>query len=158
MFQSPRAINFCILSTVQWWISPVILNHSGRFQKVWWIFLGWQVFKSVNMIHIGIIDDASIALKYSVRFNIYHQIFACWFSYRACRLQLYIWWWWNIHHTCYPYCCFILEFWSLSYEDQYQRNRAMVLIWCYMAQMSVNEQITWRNQFVQYVIRVGGFL
>ena len=32
---------------------------------------------------------------------------------------------------------------SVRYEDKYHRNRAMVIIWCYMAHMSVNERITW---------------
>ena len=42
----------------------------------------------------------------------------------------------------------------MTYEEQYHRNRAMVMICRYMAQMGVNEQITWRNQCVQHVIRV----
>ena len=34
------------------------------------------------------------------------------------------------------------------YGDQYHRNRAMVMIWCYMAQMSVNNQTTRLNKCV----------
>ena len=30
--------------------------------------------------------------------------------------------------------------------------------WCYLAQVRVNKQITWKNQCVQYVILVKGFL
>ena len=39
-------------------------------------------------------------------------------------------------------------------EEQYHINRAMDMICSYMAQMGVNEQITWLNQCVQHVIWV----
>ena len=41
LFQSPHATNFCILSTVQWWTSLVIWDHSGRIRRFWKILLGW---------------------------------------------------------------------------------------------------------------------
>ena len=47
--------------------------------------------------------------------------------------------------------------WSLRYEGQDNKNMTMVMkFWCYMAQISVNEQITWCDQCVHHVIRVGG--
>ena len=42
----------------------------------------------------------------------------------------------------------------MAYVDQYHRNRAMVMICSYMAQMGVNEQITWWDQCVQNVIQM----
>ena len=44
----------------------------------------------------------------------------------------------------------------MRYEEQYHRNIEMVMIWCYMAQMGVNDQITWGGQWVQHVIQVEG--
>ena len=53
-----------------------------------------------------------------------------------------------------PSCWILLEYLSLRYEEQNHRIRAMVMICSYMAQMGVNEQITWRNKCVQHVTRV----
>ena len=57
--------------------------------------------------------------------------------------------------TCYPSCFVHLEYLILSYEGHDQINSKMVIIWCYMSQMNVNEQITWWNKCVQHVIQVG---
>ena len=51
MFESPRAINFSRVSTVQWWSHLIIQDHSGRLLSLWLIILGWQGFQNVNMIH-----------------------------------------------------------------------------------------------------------
>ena len=40
------------------------------------------------------------------------------------------------------------------YEEKHHRNRAMVMICSYMAQMGVNEKMTWRNQCVQHMVLV----
>ena len=50
MFQSPHATNFCVLSTLKFWSSTIIWDHSGRIWRLWWILLGWRVFQSVNLI------------------------------------------------------------------------------------------------------------
>ena len=42
----------------------------------------------------------------------------------------------------------------MRYEEQYHKNRAMVIIGIYVVQMGVNKQITWLNQCVQHMIRV----
>ena len=38
------------LSTVQWWRPLVSWDHIGSVWILWWIFLGWQVCQSVNLI------------------------------------------------------------------------------------------------------------
>ena len=77
--------------------------------------------------------------------SFYYQSLACWISSFSCWLQLWLAWWWNVNHTCYPYCYFLLASLSLRYEYQYHRKRSMVMIWCYMAQMGIKEQLTWQN-------------
>ena len=34
-FYSPHATNFCIMSTIQWWIPPVSWYHSGTILGLW---------------------------------------------------------------------------------------------------------------------------
>ena len=51
MFESPHAINFGIISTVQWWSSPVSQDHSGRFWRIQCILLDWWGFRVVSMIY-----------------------------------------------------------------------------------------------------------
>ena len=50
MFQSSHTTNCFIISTVQWWSSPVSWDYSGRVRRIWWILLGWRLFQSGNLI------------------------------------------------------------------------------------------------------------
>ena len=50
IFQIPHATIFCRSSTAPWWISSIWCDHSGRVWRLWWIFLGWWVCQSVNLI------------------------------------------------------------------------------------------------------------
>ena len=50
MFQSPHATSFCRLSTVQWWNHSFIRDHISIVRRLWWILLGWMIFKSVNLV------------------------------------------------------------------------------------------------------------
>ena len=119
---------------------------SGGFDESFWVGDYFKVL-IFSVIYV------SISLKSFVGLIISHQIIACWIWYLVFCIQLRLSLWVTFHRTCYLSCCFILEYWSLRYEDRYRRNIAMVIIWWYMAQMSVNEQITWLNQCVQHVIR-----
>ena len=154
MFQSPHATNFGRVSTVQWRRSPVSRYYSGRVRGLWESFCFGKDFKVLILYVIDVMDNTIIDLKSSVSFIISHHILACWISSLDCWLQLRISWWWTVHHTCYPYCCFLLVSWRLSYEEKYFRYITMVMIWFYIVQMSVNDRITWCNQCVQNVIRV----
>ena len=124
---------------------------SGGFVESFWV---GNYFKVLIWYLINVIDDGRIALNSYVRFITSSSSLACWFLYLAFRLHFQLAWWWTVHQTCYRSCWFLLEYWILKYDEKYHINRAMVMIWCYMAQMSVDEQITWWNQCVQYVINV----
>ena len=127
-----------------------VLDYRG-FGELLWVD---EDFKVLIWSVIDVMDDSIIDLKSYVSFIFYHQILDCWISSLACWLQFWIEWRWDLHHTYYRSCCLLLESWYLRYKNQYRRNRAMVMIWCYMANMSIDERITWRNQYVQNMIWV----
>ena len=88
------------------------------------------------MVTVKTLRSSVIFVSFSSVLMFSHKSLACW-------LQLWIGRWVTFHQNCYSYCYPLLKFWSLGYEE-----------WCYMAQMSINEQINWRNQCVKHVIRV----
>ena len=50
-FENPHATNLCRISTIHWWIPPVIRYHSGSILCLWWIFLVCWVFWNVSLNH-----------------------------------------------------------------------------------------------------------
>ena len=51
MFESPQATKLCIVSTAQWWRTPVGQDHSGISRRLWWILLTRWVFWHDVIIH-----------------------------------------------------------------------------------------------------------
>ena len=95
----------------------------------------------------GSIINVIINVRSYVRFFIFSLESCLMASIFACMMS-------NCHMTCNQYCFFHLEIWSLRYEGKYHINRAMVMIWWYMVEMSINKQITWLNHCVRRVIWV----
>ena len=135
--------HFCRMNTFQWWRLPVIWDQSGRMLSLCWILLIWLGYFFKNLIYHWCYHFCEVFCEL-LRFilKIFPGGFNCSLNdeYLVILLVIHIF--------------FHSGSWTLRYEGQDHRNRAMGVIWCYMARMSINEKITWWNQCIRHVISV----
>ena len=135
MFQNSYATNCCRLYTIQWYRPHVSRYHSGRVRRLWWIFLGWWGFQSVNTIR-DFFEALILRLLWASSFS--HQSLDCLLSSISCWIKLWGAWWLNVYQNFYLWH---IQAWGI--KNQYNGNRAMIMIYCYKAKISINEQINW---------------